>query len=58
MATHPQSTAPHSTGNTSVKKGASATATHVEQLVLCSFSRPNLLLRNSLHFQHLMKTKG
>jgi hypothetical protein len=27
----PQLTAPHSTGNTSAKKGASATATHVEQ---------------------------
>ncbi len=34
-----------------------ATATHVEQSVLCSFPL-KLTAALSLHFQHLMKTKG
>ncbi len=35
----------------------SATATHVEQQGFV-LSRSKLLLHNSLHFQHLMRTKG
>ncbi len=35
----------------------SATATHVDQWVLCSFTL-KLTAALSLHFQHLMKTKG
>ncbi len=53
-----QSTTLHSTGNTSVcvkEVGHSNTRGTVRALF---FSRSNLLLHNSLHFQHLMKTKG
>ncbi len=52
-ATCPQSTTLHSTGNISVwtkEVGHSKTR-------LCSFPL-KLLLHNSLHFQHLMRTKG
>ena len=53
-----QSSTLHSTGNTSVfvkEVGHSNTRGTVRALF---FSRSNLLLHNSLHFQHLMKTKG
>ncbi len=56
-ATHPQSTTLHSTGNISLwtkEVGHSNTRGTVR---LCSFLL-KLLLHNSLHFQHLMWTKG
>jgi hypothetical protein len=56
-ATHPQSTTLHSTGTSLCERRKSATATHVEQYVFV-LSHSNLLLHNSLHFQHLMWTKG
>ncbi len=57
MAYLSQSTAPRSTGNISVREEKSATATHVESKGFV-LSRSNLLLHYSLHYQHLMKTKG
>ena len=52
-----QSATTRSTGNISMGYRKSATATHVEQWVLCSFPL-KLTAALSLHFQHLMKTKG
>ena len=52
-----QSTTLHSTGNVSVCEG-SRPQQHTWNSKGFVLSRSNLLLHNSLHFQHLMKTKG
>ncbi len=52
-----QSATTRSTGNISVQTRKPATATHVEQWVLCSFPL-KISAALCLHFQHLMKTKG
>ena len=52
-----QSTTLHSTGNVSVCEG-SQPQQHMWNGKGFVLSRSNLLLHNSLHFQHLMKTKG
>jgi hypothetical protein len=50
-----QSTTPRSTGNVSEESRPLQHTWNSKGFVL---SRSNLLLHNSLHFQHLMKTKG
>ena len=52
-----QSTTLHSTGNISVCE-ESQPQQHTWNSKGFVLSRSNLLLHNSLHFQHLMKTKG
>ena len=52
-----QSTTPRSTGNISVGE-ESRPLQHTWNSKGFVLSRSNLLLHNSLHFQHLMKTKG
>ena len=52
-----QSTTPRSTGNSSVSE-ESRPLQHTWNSKGFVLSRSNLLLHNSLHFQHLMKTKG
>jgi hypothetical protein len=52
-----QSTTPRSTGNISVCE-ESRPQQHTGNSKGFVLSRSNLLLHNSLHFQHLMKTKG
>jgi hypothetical protein len=52
-----QSTTPRSTGNISVSE-ESRPLQHTWNSKGFVLSRSNLLLHNSLHFQHLMKTKG
>ncbi|MFN9980507.1 MAG: hypothetical protein ACK53Y_11355 [bacterium] len=52
-----QSTTPRSTGNISVGE-ESRPLQHTWNSKDFVLSRSNLLLHNSLHFQHLMKTKG
>ncbi len=52
-----QSTSPHSTGNISVGE-ESRPLQHTWNSKGFVLSRSNLLLLNSLHFQHLVKTKG
>jgi hypothetical protein len=52
-----QSTTPRSTGNSSVSE-ESRPMQHTWNSKGFVLSRSNLLLHNSLHFQHLMKTKG
>ena len=52
-----QSTTLHTTGNTSVCE-ESRPQQHTRNSKGFVLSRSNLLLHNSLHFQHLMKTKG
>jgi hypothetical protein len=52
-----QSTTLHSTGNNSVIEG-SRPQQHTWNSKGFVLSRSNLLLHNSLHFQHLLKTKG
>ena len=56
-ASHSQSTTPRSTGNISVSE-ESRPLQHTWNSKGFVLSRSNLLLHNSLHFQHLMKTKG
>ena len=53
-----QSTTPRSTGNISVSEEESQPLQHTWNSKGFVLSRSNLLLHNSLHFQHLMKTKG
>ncbi len=57
MASLSQTTTPRSTGNSSVSE-ESRPLHHTWNSKGFVLSRSNLLLRNSLHFQHLMKTKG
>ena len=57
MAPLSQSTTPRSTGNISVGE-ESQPLQHTWNNKGFVLSRSNLLLHNSLHFQHLMKTKG
>ena len=57
MAPLSQSTTPRSTGNISVCE-ESRSQQHTWNSEGFVLSRSNLLLHNSLHFQHLMKTKG
>jgi hypothetical protein len=52
-----QSTTPRSTGNISVSE-ESRPLQHTWNSKGFVLSRSNSLLHNSLHFQHLMKTKG
>jgi hypothetical protein len=52
-----QSTTPRSTGNISVRE-ESQPQQHTWKSKGFVLSRSNLLLHYSLHFQHLMKTKG
>ena len=52
-----QSTTPRSTGNISVSE-ESRPLQHTWNSKGFVLSGSNLLLHNSLHFQHLMKTKG
>ncbi len=52
-----QSTTPRSTGNISVSE-ESRPLQHMWNSKGFVLSHSNLLLHNSLHFQHLMKTKG
>ena len=52
-----QSTTPRSTGNTSVCE-ESRPQQHTWNSKGFVLSRSNLLLHNSLHYQHFMKTKG
>ena len=52
-----QSTTPRSTGNSSVSE-ESRPMQHTWNSKGFVLSRSNLLLHYSLHFQHLMKTKG
>ncbi len=52
-----QSTTPRSAGNSSVSE-ESRPLQHTWNSKGFVLSRSNLLLHNSLHFQHLMKTKG
>ncbi len=52
-----QSTTPRCTGNSSVSE-ESRPLQHTWKSKGFVLSRSNLLLHNSLHFQHLMKTKG
>ncbi len=53
-----QSTTPRSTGNISVSEKESRPLQHTWNSKGFVLSCSNLLLHNSLHFQHLMKTKG
>ncbi len=57
MAPLSQSTTTRSTGNISVGE-ESRPLQHTWDSKGFVLSRSNLLLHNSLHFQHLMKTKG
>jgi hypothetical protein len=57
MAPLSQSTTTRSTGNISVGE-ESQPLQHTWKSKGFVLSRSNLLLHNSLHFQHLMKTKG
>jgi hypothetical protein len=57
MASLSQSTTPRSTGNSSVSE-ESWPPQHTWNSKGFVLSRSNLLLHNSLHFHHLMKTKG
>ncbi len=57
MAPLSQSTTPRSTGNISVGE-ESRPLQHTWNSKGFVLSRSNLLLHNSLHFQHPMKTKG
>ncbi len=57
MAPFPQSTTPRSTGNISVGE-ESRPLQHTWNSKGFVLSLSNLLLHNSLHFQHFMKTKG
>ena len=53
-----QSTTPRSTGNISVSEEEIRPLQHMWNSKGFVLSRSNLLLHNSLHLQHLMKTKG
>ncbi len=57
MAPLSQSTTPRSTGNISVGE-ESRPLQHTWKSKSFVLSRSNVLLHNSLHFQHLMKTRG
>ncbi len=57
MAPLSQSTTPRSTGNISIGE-ESRPLQHMWNSKGFLLSRSNLLLHNSLHFQHLTKTKG